>query len=487
MKTSTSGTIRLGNILLLLHLLASDLFGGAGDVDLSFDPGSGVDGQISAVIVQPDGKVLVAGVFTMVKGLLRTNLARLNADGSGDPTFDAGLAGNAITALALQADGQLLVAGTFPQLDCDDSGCTEYLATAVVRLNTNGSRDASFTSARAEYNSQLGEFSSLTLLPDGRILIGGAFSSVNGTNRVGIARLQANGTLDPSFNTGAGPNGAVQLVALQPDGKVIIGGWFTRFDGTSCRSLARLNANGTLDSSFNSGFGVAHPRECGPQFNCHDVSYPTAAKLQPDGKVVVGYWSEYYQCDPFEGGCLVSYTYGVTRLHADGSGDASFSFTNVVRNVALLGLVKSLAVQPDGRIVVGSSAYNTVHIARLNANGYWDNSFNSAVEPGGVNAVALQPDGRVLIGGTFATVNGVVRPFVARLHGTYTSPVLSIVRSNTLVIISWPSSSGYLLDESVTPAGAWSQVASPYSTNGNAISVSATANEANRFYRLRKP
>src|SRR5262245_19807289 len=94
----------------------------AGDVDLSFDPGSGVDGQISAIIVQQNGKVLIGGSFTTVKGLLRTNLARLNADGSGDPVFAPGPIRHGITVVALQPDGKLLVAGPVPQTFCDESG-----------------------------------------------------------------------------------------------------------------------------------------------------------------------------------------------------------------------------------------------------------------------------------------------------------------------------------------------------------------------------
>ena len=84
-----------------------------GDVDLSFDPGSGVNGPVQTILVQPDGKMIIAGQFTMVKGLVRTNLARLNADGSGDATFDFVSEYKTIQAVALQADGKLLVSGQF--------------------------------------------------------------------------------------------------------------------------------------------------------------------------------------------------------------------------------------------------------------------------------------------------------------------------------------------------------------------------------------
>jgi uncharacterized delta-60 repeat protein len=488
MKTSTrfSGPVRPASILLLVHAFAFGLFGAAGDVDLSFDPGPGVNGQVNAVVVQPDGKILIAGHFTTVKGLMRTNLARLNADGTGDATFDANLTMNSLTALALQPDGKLLVGGQFYQPYCDEFDCYDYYAATMVRLNANGSQDVSFTPATAEYFFQSGNFRSLVPQSDGRILVGGEFSSLNGTNRIGIARLNATGTMDTSFNTGVGPNGPVQFVALQPDNKALIGGRFTTFDGTNCSSLARLNANGTLDTSFNPDFGVRHYWNC--EVVCYTVSFPTATTLQPDGKVLVGVLLENWQCDAFEGGCFVSQSYFVTRLNADGSSDPSFVFTNVVNNAALLGSVSSMAVQSDDKIVIGSSAFNTVRIARLNSNGSWDDTFNPGIGPSGsVNAVALQADGNVLIGGGFTMVNGVLRPYVARLYGDSTAPSLSIGRPNGFVIVSWPVTDGFVLDQSLAVTSGWSQVPFPYITNGNRISVSAAVPAGNKFYRLRKP
>jgi uncharacterized delta-60 repeat protein len=355
----------------------------------------------------------------------------------------------------------------------------------VVRLNADGSRDESFTPALADYSTQPRRFLSLVPVSDGKIVVGGEFYSVNGTNRTGIARLHANGILDTSFNTGAGPNGPVRFVTLQSDGSVLIGGWFTTFDGTNCSSLARLNANGTLNTSFNPDFGVRHYRNCGGDV-CYTVSFPATATMQPDGKVLVGFWRENWQCDAFDGGCSLSYSYSITRLNADGTSDASFAFINHLNNVALLGLADSIALQPDGKIVVGSSAYNTVQIARINANGSWDNSFSAGVGPGGVDAVALQPDGKVLIGGDFTTVNGVVRPYVARLHGAEVAPSLSITRTMEAMTIAWALSAGYVLDQSPTTTGIWSQVAFPYATNANVISVSKPVTTGNKFYRLRK-
>lgn len=405
------------SLLLQLNTFCLHSHAAAGDVDLSFDPGSGVNGPVNAVVVQPDGKIIIGGQFSTVRGLMRTNLARLNADGSGDPMFNPIPSYNPIHALALQSDGRLLV-GTFLKFTiCDEQdGCFDHYESSVVRLDSNGSLDGSFQPATAQNYSEFGQFRSLVAQPDGKVLIAGNFTSVNGTNRNGIARLNADGTLDTSFNIGSGPNGAVDFVAGQPDGKVLIGGRFTTFNGTNCGSLARLHADGTLDGSFNSGYGVRHYRDCGGDV-CYDVAFPTAVALQPDGKLLAGVWIENWQCDPFDGGCFVSQSYAVARLNGDGSSDACFAFSNVVTNTALLGLVKCIAVQPDDKIVVASSAYNSVRIARLNADGSWDDSFDPGTGPNsGVNALAPQPDGKMLIGGNFTTVNGTNRNRIARLN-----------------------------------------------------------------------
>ncbi len=415
--------IPVASLLLQLSALCLQSHGAAGDVDLSFDPGSGVNGTVNAVVLQPDGKVLIGGQFTTVKGLLRLNVARLNADGSGDPTFDPSAVNPhyVVSSLALQPDGKVLVAGqSFPIPFCDESGCSEYHVPVVVRLHADGSFDGDFHPSTAGGADDGGLHTSLAVQSDGKVLVGGYFLDWDGTSRRGIARLNANGSLDGSFQPGAEFGDypvRVRSVVAQSDGKVLICGDFTFFGVTNRNSLARLSANGNLDSSFDPGFGTVRYLDCGQPLVCSVVSTASAAALQPDGKVLVGVRTEFSQCDPFEGGCFNSISFGVIRLNANGSSDPGFTFTNVVNNSALLGYVKSIAVQPDGKVVVGSSAFNTVRIARLNADGSWDNSFNPPIGPGGgVNAVALQPDGKVLIGGDFTSANGTNRNRMARLN-----------------------------------------------------------------------
>ncbi len=386
---------------LLLHLTALCLhsYGAAGDVDLSFDPGSGVNGAVYAVAVQPDGKAIIGGQFTTVRGLMRTNLARLNADGSGDPTFNPIPAYNPIHALALQADGQLLV-GTFLKFTvCEDEYCDDYYESSVVRLNADGSRDDSFQPATAQYYSDYGQFSSLVVQPDGKVLVGGTFTSVNGTNRNFIARLNANGTLDPSFNPGTGANGLVTSIATQSDGKVIIGGHFTTLDGTNRQRIARLNANGSLDGSFVPDAGIRGG----------DSSWIESVALQSDGKVLAG------------GNFTNTYGNCIARFNVNGTLDSSFN-----SGTGANGAVSAVALQPDGKVLIGGGYFTAVNgtnrngIARLDANGTLDVSFNPGTGITDYSSwalkLALQADGKVLVGGNFTTVNGANRNHIARLH-----------------------------------------------------------------------
>jgi len=155
--------------------------GAAGDVDLSFDPGSGINGYVNTIVAQADGKMVIGGLFTTVKGLVRTNLARLNADGSGDATFNPPGSFSAVYALAVQPDGKVLVGGQFLEECDDDWGCSYPFA--VIRLNVNGTLDSSFNPA------VIGIVRSVVVQSDGKVLIGGEFTTVNGVPRPRVARL----------------------------------------------------------------------------------------------------------------------------------------------------------------------------------------------------------------------------------------------------------------------------------------------------------
>ena len=249
-KSNLFRTIFLtGSLLLQLTTLCFHSRGAAGDVDLSFDPGSGVNGTVTAVAVQPDGKVIIGGQFTTVKGLARPNLARLNADGSADPTFNSGTVTiGDFKSLALQSDGKVLIVGTSYTLDGNFYG-------QAARLNSDGSLDNGFLPHSENTYPYGSELTAVVVQPDGKVLLGGYFNwrYVDGEGFIYyypyslLIRLNTNGTLDSSFAGATGNyRGSISCMALQPDGKVLIGGDFeSTVNGTNRYGIARHNADGS--------------------------------------------------------------------------------------------------------------------------------------------------------------------------------------------------------------------------------------------------
>lgn len=374
----------LGLVLALGVLLVPRANAAGGDVDPAFvaDPND----QVRAVAVQPDGKVLIAGDFSRVNdfpnGAARNGIARLNADGSVDTTFMNGLSGaqNArrVYAVAVQADGKVLIGGDFQNVNGE--ACS-----GIARLNTDGTLDSSFMAQGSP------RVTSVVVQTDGKVVIGGDFRTVNGVTRNGIARLNADGTLDTSFasvtfrGSDTSPTDwSVWAVAVQPDGKVLVAGWFTRVNGVARTSVARLNADGSLDTAF-AGitlagsvpfylpvFAVATQSDgkvlIGGQFSqvngsprpglarlnadgTLDTTFvggasPRAIAVQPDGKVLIG--------------GFFTKVNGVTRnriarLNADGSLDATFM--NGLSGVTAAGdpVVLAVTLQPDGKVLLGGA------------------------------------------------------------------------------------------------------------------------------------
>jgi uncharacterized delta-60 repeat protein len=237
-------------IALVLHLPLLHAQDGSNDLSFNADKinlGDGPNSTIQTTAIQADGKIIIGGFFTSYNGTAINRIARLNADGSLDTGFNPGMgANNTITTTAIQADGKIIIGGGF----------TSYNGTAInliARLNADGSLDTSF-------NPGTGANSAITttaIQADGKIIIGGAFTSYNGTAINRIARLNADGSLDTGFNPGMGANNTISTTAIQADGKIIIGGAFTSYNGTVARNrIARLNADGSLDTGFNPGTGA---------------------------------------------------------------------------------------------------------------------------------------------------------------------------------------------------------------------------------------
>ncbi|HMR48665.1 MAG TPA: delta-60 repeat domain-containing protein [Arachnia sp.] len=203
----------------------------AGGLDTSFDPGTGLNNVGWDVAVQSDGKIVVIGGFITVDGVGRNCVARLNTDGSLDTSFDPGSGLNSGgLALVLQPDGKIIVAGDFTTVDGIGRN-------RIARLNTDGSLDTTFDPGSGLNSGGL----SLALQSDGKIIVSGFFSSVDGVARARIARLNADGSLDTTFDPGTGLSDTGRAVAVQSDGKIIVSGFFTTVGGVTRNRIARLH------------------------------------------------------------------------------------------------------------------------------------------------------------------------------------------------------------------------------------------------------
>lgn len=202
-------------------------------------------GKVYAMAEQSDGKVVIGGEFGQVNGLSVSNIARLNADGTFDPSFNPGQGPNGpVYALAIQADGNILAGGAFSAWNGQTTG------NRLVRLTTNGARDTSFQAALSANPSDAVHW--IGLDSAGRILAGGKFSSP----RNGIARLTNTGAQDASFNPGTGTGTGTIFAGLVTSGdSLFVGGDFTSMNGTTRNRIARLGGNGALDTSWTPGTG----------------------------------------------------------------------------------------------------------------------------------------------------------------------------------------------------------------------------------------
>jgi uncharacterized delta-60 repeat protein len=325
-------------------------------------------GDVYSVTVQADDKIIVAGQFTQFDGIDRTNLVRLNSDGTLDASFDVGTNIGSLStyAVASQPDGKLLI----PVYGAV-AGNGLPISWNLARLHLDGSLEAMFKS------STDGKIFAIAVEPDGHILIGGDFSSVNGTNRALIARLNADGSLDPDLNYSNGPveNFAhqVRYITLQSDGKLLVVG-----PGVSLSGLARLNADGSVDSTFDAGFIYGN-------FGLGNLINGTFVMPAPDGAVLIG--GSFTTIDGVSRN-------GVARLLSDGSLDLGFDPGRWLNPG--LGTVSALARQSDGKILLSGVFTNAGggfvrELVRLNP-GYLSNASLLNISNSYGNVVSVNED-----------------------------------------------------------------------------------------------
>jgi uncharacterized delta-60 repeat protein len=303
--------------------------------------------------------------------------------GSIDPTFDPGTGPDgAITSAAVQSDGRIFIGGEF----------THYNGTAIpriARLMKDGSLDPSFDPGVGPDNSY-GGILTIALQPDGKLLISGGFTSYDGTSVHRIARIESDGTLDATFDPGTGPGDYfVSAIALQPDGRLVVGGSFRSYDGVSRNRIARLNVDGSLDVTFDPGSGAND--------EVHTVS------LDAVGRVLIGGVFTHFDGVPRR---------GIARLNTDGTLDESFNPN------AIDGIVRNVVLRRNGRILI-SGGFSIIdgpageQIACLTPDGTVDPTFAFVLTGGDyIAALFLQRDNKIVVGGLFFSrpdVGGIAR------------------------------------------------------------------------------
>jgi uncharacterized delta-60 repeat protein len=367
-----------------------------------FDPGA--NGNVLTIAVQSDEKIIIGGDFTTVGGVTRNRIARIYSDGTVDPNFNPGANGT-VNQVLIQPNGEILVAGNFTMLG---GGTGTIARSRIGRIHPDGTLDPNFVDPGV--NSAI---YGMALQSNGRIIIGGAFTTLQAQQNVSpyglitvtrnfIAQLETYGRVtngfSPEFNPGA--NNSVFKVAVQPDDKLIVVGAFTTLGGgglgtTTRNRIGRLNSNGTLDTTFNPG-----------------ANNSIAAVLrQSDGKIVVG-----GAFSGLGGGTGTTTRNRLGRLNTDGSVDATF---NPGANNDIL----SLTQQTDGKLLAvgnftalggggtGSPSHN--FIGRVNLDGSLDAGFNGGANAG-VSAATPTADGSIVVGGAFSTLG--VSVIAARLR-----------------------------------------------------------------------
>jgi uncharacterized delta-60 repeat protein len=200
-----------------------------------FGAGEGVNGEVLATVIQPDGKIVIGGRFSAVNGIARNNIARLNSDGTLDRTFADQLAqgvNGQVNALAIQPEGGIIVGGTFTQ-----AGQVETLN--LARYDPEGSVDQTFGGADAAERGANGNVYALAVQPDGKIVVGGNFNAIFGQPRRSIARLNADGALDSAVATENALTGTVRAVASCSDASFVAGGQFT-LSSQNSRNLLKV-------------------------------------------------------------------------------------------------------------------------------------------------------------------------------------------------------------------------------------------------------
>ncbi|MEI7560661.1 MAG: delta-60 repeat domain-containing protein, partial [Actinomycetes bacterium] len=394
-----------------------------GTLDTGFATGAGATKDdltkcawVSAVALQGD-KPIISGLFAAYGGIIRNRVARLNTDGSIDATFNPDVSGSfGITTVSGSRAATLasthglapsttyrVYSSTIPKSSKATFTTGKTLTAAVTLSTTVGVKAGKSVVSTVITTGANGSIGTIAVQPeDGKVLIGGTFTAFDGVVRNRIARLTVDGGIDSGFSPADGPDASVNSISLQSDGGVVIGGAFTHVAAVARNRIARLGPTGALDPGFAPSNALGAGVTADPGFD--DTVYSVNV-LEDKSILVVGGFKTY------SGNSLSR----IAKLQPSGALDTSLALSPAlaVGNTALT----VAADASSGQLLIGGFFFRGV--ARLSATGTLDADFNPSITSaanGTVGAIVPLAGAKVLIGGGFTKYNGTTRLRLARLN-----------------------------------------------------------------------
>ena len=411
-----------------------------GEIDETFDTGTSFNGKIYASYIQPDGKIIVGGNFTSYNGIAVGRLIRLNTDGSYDNTFDTSIAANTgiIYEICPQTDGKIIIVGSFAKYNNVNVG-------RVARILPDGSLDSSFVTGSGSSSN----ITNAKVLTNGKILLAGNFVKFSGVSVNKIVCLLPDGSIDHSFDTGTGFDDDVNAMTVQPDGKIILGGKFTNYNGNNVGRIIRINQDATIDDSFLSGSGfsgdaiqvikrdpLGNIMVAGSFTGSYDgITVNRLCFLNSDGTLKTDFdigtgpktASVFALENDVEGSWYIGGSFSVfdglnqgrlAKISSDGDHDTSYLSAGIGFDSSVF---KALPLENKKIMLFGNfTKFNgafSSRIMRVLDSGMYDTTFN--VGQAGANnlikAAVLQSDGKIVFGGNFTKYNETICNRIVRI------------------------------------------------------------------------
>ena len=382
---------------------------------------------VNLIGLQSTNKSIISGYFTTYNNISTPRIARLNTDLTLDQTFVT--AGPNPTSyppndMVIQSDDKIIVTGGFSGFSGGSNGF------GIARLLVNGAIDTGYNVGGAGTASNVGYTNNtpyaLAMQTNGQILLGGDFYYYNGVQRLGIVRINTNGSIDSSFSPtvlNTYYRSVVTGITIQSDGKIILLGFFSPpTAGATQQNIIRLNSNGTIDTTFSAG-STAGSLVFNVDLSVSLYSPIAKAVVQPDGKIIIaGAFNKYNTTN----------VKSLVRLTSTGAIDGSFNTATGVERA-----INELILEPTtNKPIIGGefTLFGTTAVKkliRLTTTGTLDTTFSigtgttdSANYPSCpycsnyVKALKQQPDGKIIVGGKFTTFNGLSATNITRIFGS---------------------------------------------------------------------